>query len=146
MAYATTAEFNALGLPALALNGFSGDVEDHLQAASGTVDSYLRGKHALPLTSPYPQEIIQATCSIAAYSVLSIRGFDPEDGANRNVRARYEDAIRFLTAISKGDLNLALDADATPTVHDGRPIVRSKTRNTSRRFRGLGTSTLYEDC
>jgi len=131
MAYANSTEFAALGLPAVALDGFVGDVDDHLEAASGQIDSYLRGRYRLPLVAPYPQEIVRVTCALAAYSVLSVRGFDPENGADKNVRMRYEDAVSWLNQMAEGKVNLPLTADSTPTAHDGGPILRSTNRSST---------------
>lgn len=135
MGYPTEAEFAALGLPAAALDGFAGSVTDHLDSASGIIDSHLRGRYVLPLSQPYPPEIVQTACKIAAESLISIRGFDPEDGRNRNIRLRYDDAMAWLKQVAAGEVNLPLESDATPMVHDGGPRVRSRTRDTSARFR-----------
>ena len=61
MAYSTEAEFNALGLPAVALDGAT-DTSDYRDAAQGQIDSYLRGRYRLPLVAPYPPEIIETEC------------------------------------------------------------------------------------
>jgi phage gp36-like protein len=132
--YATAVQFEALGLPAAALDGFAGDVDDHLTAASGVIDSHLRGRYKLPLAEPYPQEIITACCCIAAYTVLVVRGFDPTRAADMNVRTRYEDMMGrpgqkgWLQQLSAGLINLDLAADATGGAHDGGPIVASRAR------------------
>lgn len=132
--YATEAEFEVLGLPAVALDGFTGSVDDHLTAASGVVDSYLRGRYRLPLAEPYPQEIITATCVIAAWSILNVRGFDPSAASDVNVRTRYEDIIGrpmqkgWLQQLAAGLINLDLAADASSGHHDGGPRVSSRGR------------------
>lgn len=133
--YADLTQFAAFGLPDAAVDGFTGDVLDHIAAGSSEVDTYLRGSHKLPLQVPYPIEIIKATCELAAYSILSIRGFDPENGADNNVRLRSRDRLRWLENLSKGKVQLSLTADSTPTKHDGAPIVRSRKRDNSWRFR-----------
>lgn len=135
MSYATPTDFDAHGLPAVALDGFAGDVQDHLDSASGEIDTYLRGRYSVPLVSPAPAEIVKAECVLAAYSVLALRGFDPEEGSNKNVRMRYEDTKKWLSSLANGKVNLSILADATPNVHDGRPRVRSRSRDTSWRFR-----------
>lgn len=131
--YATEEQFETLGLPAVALDGFSGSVTDHLVAASGVVDSYLRGRYRLPLTGPdYPQEIVQATCIIAAWTILNVRGFDPSAAADMAVRTRYEDMIGrpmqkgWLQQLAAGLVNLPLSADASSGHHDGGPRVSSR--------------------
>jgi phage gp36-like protein len=134
MAYSTEAEFNALGLPAAALDGAT-DTSDWRDSAQGTIDSYLRGRYRLPLVAPYPPEIIETECKLAAYSFISVRGFDPTEGANINVAARYKEAMTWLRALSEGKVNLAVEADQTATRAEGGPIVSSRARG---RVGGLG--------
>jgi phage gp36-like protein len=127
MAYSTEADFNALGLPALALDGVT-DTSQWRDAAQGQINSYLRGRYRLPLVAPYPAEVIDVECKLAAYSFISIRGFDPEAGANQNVVLRYKDARDWLKALSEGKVSLDVDADQTPARAEGGPIVASRTR------------------
>ena len=127
MAYSTEAEFNALGLPAVALDGAT-DTSDYRDAAQGQIDSYLRGRYRLPLVAPYPPEIIETECKLAAYSFLSNRGFDPEAGANQNIVLRYKDAVGWLKAMSEGKVNLAVEADQTAARAEGGPIITSRRR------------------
>lgn len=133
--YSTEDDFAALGLPAVALDGVT-DTTDWRTAAAGRIDSYLRGRYLLPLAVPYPAEVIDVECALAAYYFISNRGFDPEQGANANVVARYRDAQRWLEQLAAGKVNLAVAADSTAERAEGGPIVASKTRNTSRAFRG----------
>lgn len=135
MAYSTESEFQALGLPAVALDGAT-DTSDWRDAAQGRIDSYLRGRYLLPLDSPYPPEIVDTECAIAAYLFLSNRGFDPEAGANQNIVLRYKDAMKWLNDLAAGKINLAITADGTDDTSEGGPIVRSNRR----RGRGCGHS------
>jgi phage gp36-like protein len=127
MAYSTEADFNVLGLPAIALDGAT-DTSDHRDAAQGTIDSYLRGRYRLPLAVPYPPEIVEVECKLAAYSFISIRGFDPEAGANQNIVARWKDARDWLKALSEGKVNLDVASDQTSTRAEGGPIISSRSR------------------
>ena len=123
--YATTTELANFGLPAAALTGISGTIQDqHLTLASGKVDSYLRGRYTLPLASPYPDEIKAAVCALAAYTLLKRRGFNP-DAYDSNFRDEYLSTLEWLDKLSEGKVNLDVAADATPTVHEGRPSVYS---------------------
>ncbi len=91
--YATANEFTLFGLPMEALDGVSFDVESHLEVASALFESYARGRYSLPLVAPYPLEVKQAVCVIAAYNIVQVRGYDPENGTDRSIRARYEDTL-----------------------------------------------------
>lgn len=141
--YATVANLTSLVIPAAALAGITAagiSPDEHLIKASGKVDSYLRGRHRLPLAAPYPDEIIANTCQIAGYTILCARGFDPTNGADVNVRMQHDDAIRWLRDVASGLVNLAMGADATTSAHDGGPIVSSKSRTEIGDFRD------EEDC
>lgn len=138
--YATQSELTSLQIPAAALAGVTAsgiNPDDHLVQASGKVDTYLRGRYSLPLTAPYPNEIKMVTLQLAAYTIICARGFDANDPADVTFRMQYDDAIMWLREIAAGKVNLALAADATPTVHDGRPVVRSRVRTSTDRFRDI---------
>jgi phage gp36-like protein len=127
VAYSTEEQFNALGLPAAALDGAT-DTTEWRDAAQGTIDSYLRGRYRLPLVEPYPPEVVEAECKLAAYSFISVRGFDPTEGANQNVVTRYREAMAWLKLLSAGKVNLDVAADQTSERAEGGPIVSSRRR------------------
>lgn len=133
--YSTEDDFAVLGLPAVALDGVT-DTSDWRSAAAGRIDSYLRGRYLLPLAAPYPPEVIDVECALAAYLFISNRGFDPESGANANIVTRYRDATRWLADLAAGKVNLAVAADSTAEVSEGGPIVASRSRRTSAYWRG----------
>lgn len=78
-----------------------------LTRASALIDSYLSGRYALPLsTTP---EVIKTLClDIARYYL----GHNAEE---KDVRQRYEDALKVLEQIAKGLLNLGLPPVDEPT-------------------------------
>ena len=104
MAYATRTHLGQFGIRAAALTGIpTGDQDAALEAASDHADSYLRSRFTLPL-SVWQDDLRRAVCNIAAYDLLSARGFNPDAGADSNVRQRYEDAIRWLERVSTGQV------------------------------------------
>lgn len=135
--YASSSQFAIYGLPPAALDGFTGSVDDHLTAASAQFDSYARGRYAVPLTLPAPLEVVIAVCVLAAYSIVNVRGYDPRDGADNNLRTRYEDLtgrqgqMGWLQQLAGGKVNLDIAADATITKHEGAPIVSSRASRSS---------------
>lgn len=105
MPYASPADLEALGLPARALQGVpQGDIALALEAASALADSYLRARYRLPLQS-WGRELARAVVAIAAYDLMSRRGFNPERPEDENLRLRYEDAIRWLEAVAAGRID-----------------------------------------
>lgn len=123
--YASTTDLANLGLPAEALSGVSLTVQEaHLTKASGKIDSYLRSRHSLPLGAPYPDEVIDCCVSLAAYTLLVRRGFNPDE-YDSNFRQQYDDALEWLRDLAAGRASLADTADATATTAEGAPRVTS---------------------
>lgn len=115
MPYAELADLRALGLPSQALAGVdAGDQYAALEAASALVDSYLRVRYSLPLRS-WGRELVRVTALIAAYDLMSRRGYDPTRPGQENLRMRYEDAIRWLEGVAAGKVDPGVE-DATPEV------------------------------
>lgn len=128
MLYATIEQLGRLGSAGAALAAMdAADVEPALQAASDLADSYLRQRYTLPLTA-WGDELTRAVCSLAAYDLLSNRGYDPGAGDNSNIRLRYEDAIAWLKDVAKGALSPDVTDSAVAGVEDDGPIVYTNTR------------------
>lgn len=62
--------------------------------AVGEIDAYLGMRYALPV-SPLPSLLVMVTCDIARYRLHGSR-------VTEEVRARYEDAVRWLRDVSQG--------------------------------------------
>jgi len=94
--YAAASDLATFGLPVQALGKLASQpavITGQLIAASTKVDEEALipryGAAALPLIAPYPSSVVEATCVIAAYRILSVRGFSAEDGADANFLERY---------------------------------------------------------
>lgn len=118
--YADTEDFDRYGLPEGALAGdfHSDDVQAALDAASDIADSYLRGRFVLPITT-HGGDLADAVCRIAAFNILSRRGYNPEGNADQ-VRLRYEDAIEWLKGVSTGRITPALTDSSSSTSGGGK--------------------------
>lgn len=78
------------------------DRHEAIRGASRLIDSYLRSRFKLPLTQ-IGEDIRRACWTIAAYDLMSSRGFNPEsNAAQENLRRRYDDTIRWLERIADG--------------------------------------------
>ncbi len=77
-----------------------GDLERGLTDASGFCDTYICGRYPLPLAET-PVGLRDVCIDIALYKIARNGGGWTEDG-----RKRYEDALRWLRDIAKGDANL----------------------------------------
>lgn len=100
--YATIADLTNYGLPATALGTVtSQQQQDSLDSAAGTVDSYLRGRYALPLQAPIPVELTEATCKIAAWRILQVRGFNPQAPGDLAIQIGYSDSVSWLNKVQR---------------------------------------------
>lgn len=114
MAYAVLADLTVFGLVSATLAGIDPVTQNrHLSAASGFIDSYLNGHFTLPLKS-WDDALIQKCCEIAAGTLLTIRGYDPEDSGDKTIIRRYEIAQAWLNDIKEGSI--------TPVVMDSSQI------------------------
>lgn len=114
MAYADVADLYRLALRQAALSGILvADQNAALEAASRVADSYLQARYKLPLAA-WDDDLRRAVAVIAAYDLLSGRGFAPE-GSDEHVRLRYEDALRWLRDVSTGVVTPVGIVDASPT-------------------------------
>lgn len=113
MAYATRTDLTRLGIRAGALSGVSTDDQDAaLEAASDLADSYLRSRYTLPFTG-YGDDLKRAVCAIAAWDLLSTRGYNPQ-GSDEAIQTRQEQAIVWLKDVSAGRAAVS-GGNTTPT-------------------------------
>lgn len=123
MPYATAEDIAALygqiTLDAVAARGDDGEpdtdaIDSALETAGSEIDSYLAARYATPL-DPAPPYIKKICIDMAIYSLAL-------DDAPRTLemRLRYEDAIKYLTTVSKGLANI--DTGAGGTGEGGEPI------------------------
>jgi phage gp36-like protein len=122
MPYATTAELQspAFGIPAAAFDRLAETPEEidaildqALASASSVADGYLAARFTLPL-AVWGDDLKRAVCAIACYDLMVGIGFNPE-GADEQLRKRYEDAMAWLKGIATGVVvPVVTDSSATP--------------------------------
>ncbi len=98
-------------------------LERALLDADAEIDARLQARYALPLAS-VPQVLVNIACDIARYRLY-------DDRATDQVTRRYEDAIRLLDKIGKGEVNLGLTAALQPTGVAGGPSYTEPARTFS---------------
>jgi phage gp36-like protein len=89
----------------------SGVIIDSLADSSAEIDSYLAVRYTLPLAS-VPSVLVRVCCEITMYRI-SING----PSMTEEKRVRYEDAVKWLTNLSKGIVTIGVGED-TATVND----------------------------
>lgn len=86
--------------------------ERAIRDASETIDAYLSGQYSLPF-AVVPGPLRRVACDLAHYYLFA--GTEVPDG----VRQRYEDAERFLAAVSQGKVKLGATVDGpAPQTND----------------------------
>jgi phage gp36-like protein len=123
MAYITQTELGQLSaLPTAILDELDatepGTIDAALDAATGTVNGYLASRYDLPLSS-VGEDVKQACADVAAYRLASRHGYANE-GANADLRQRYDDAIAWLRDVAKG----LVTPDVTTTAPEPTALAR----------------------
>ncbi len=109
--YAAAEDLVLLALPVGALEGMDEDApETALEAACGFIDGYLRSRYSLPLAS-VGQDLCRCACVVAAWYLLSARGWAPE-GPDEVLLRTYEQQVSWLRDIASGRVTLAVPATA----------------------------------
>ncbi len=88
-------------------------VLNHVRASSNRLNGYLRKRYSLPLTA-WGQDLVQAVCDIAAYSLLRQRGFSPESFDRHPVMAR-DDAFKWAADVRDYLLDPDIVEGASPS-------------------------------
>lgn len=78
-----------------------------LAGATGTIDSYLRRRYAVPL-SPVPAEIVDACCKLARYDL----SFKSDSYPSEQVRLAQKGTLDWLRDLAEGRAQLAGAAPA----------------------------------
>lgn len=89
-------------------------LEQALSDASAEIDGYIAGRYVLPLTT-VPAVLERNCCDIARYFLYG-------DKAPEQVEKRYTAVVKFLTAVSKGDISLGL-ADTGETAGQSELVI-----------------------
>ena len=102
MGYATLAQFYATGLPANALTGIAVTaLQSALDNAAAEMDSRaFNARFVLPLIPPYPLDLVQINCDLAAWIALKARGYDPSSKTDIAVRQGWVDALAWLDGVA----------------------------------------------
>ena len=95
-----------------------------LADANAEIDGYLIGQYQLPLAS-VPANLEALACDIARYKLF-------DDRATEQVSKRYDDAVKYLVRVGKGELSLGLDAANQPAPPTGGPTADGPARVFSR--------------
>ena len=125
--YATAAEFDSQAMPSEAFANVDTPTKDRsLQWASRFAAGYVAKRKVLPLLA-WGEDLRRCVCELAAYDLSSKRGFAPGSGSNQNIRDRYDDALRWLSDVSRGTAELTdcVDSSIDSTIDQAGPLMSS---------------------
>lgn len=91
-----------------------------LDDATAEIDSYLSGRYSLPFASA-PKVLTFHCLNIARYRLSMV-------APGEDVRKRYEDTLKFLAMLAKGDVSLGIAADDEQIIDAGSPSYATTTR------------------
>lgn len=92
-------------------------VQEALEDASQTIDSYLAGRYALPLKQ-IPAVLERHCCYIARY-------FLEKNRATNQARQDYEDSIRYLEKVAAGTISLGISEQGETVESDNTTMIES---------------------
>ena len=117
MGYATLADLASSGLPPSALASISdADKQAALDDRSDYADTYIGDKAQLPLQTPYPRTLVRMVCFQAAWDLLCLRGFNPDNPADLNVQRRYEEAEKWYARVANGQARVNFKETQPPSL------------------------------
>ena len=123
MAYAQPTDLALVGMPPTSFGPLSiPTVMAALQDASDQVDTYFRGRYGdgpSPLLLTWDSQVTRAVCKIAAYSLIDIRGRDP-DRPNQFAQA-YADAIQWCRDVQRQQAHPLVTVSAAPLAGSMQP-------------------------
>ena len=102
MGYATVSDLTTYSLPSAAVASLSAPLlQAQLDAASAVADGYLRARYSLPLLVPYPADLVIQVCNYAAFSIMALRGYNQDSGADVQIQQRYLCAITWFESVER---------------------------------------------
>ena len=125
--YAQISDLTTYGLPAVAIgpNLSPTTLNGILTAVSTKMDSYFRGRYALPFVT-FDVDVVECCAKIAAFEVLRIRGYDPENAGDKAVKDGHDEAIKWLDKVQRQQAhpNVTPQPSQSPTYQ--QPFVQSQ--------------------
>lgn len=103
-------------------------VQDAISDAGAEIDGYLAKRYNLPFLEP-PRVLNKLAKDIAVYNLLSRRGIEKDSG-EVNYLSRYNAAIKFLTSVANGLIELGIVGSREAAANGFR--MRSCPRNFTR--------------
>lgn len=94
-----------------------------IEDADAEIDARLQARFTLPLAT-VPRLIVNIACDIARYRLY-------DDRCPEHVQKRYDQALKLIDQIGRGDLEVGLDATAQTPQDTGGPAFQANDRTFS---------------
>lgn len=95
-----------------------------LASASENADDHMRARYSLPLIA-WGTSITENVCRIAAYKLLTHRGYANASGGDSNIRQQYDDAMAFFDRVQKQQAHPYVVPQPNDTPDYQQPFVSS---------------------
>lgn len=103
--YCQLSDLTTIGINALALVNVSiPDQSGAIVGASALIDDHIGGRYPLPLLA-WPTSFTYHCAKIAVYICLSVRGYNPDAGADPLWVKDYEKAIAWVCGIQRQEIH-----------------------------------------
>lgn len=101
-AYCTSIQLTQFGIRAEALRTIDpSDLQEAIEAASDTIDGYLRSRFELPLVA-WGKDITLICARLAVYQLVVVRGFNASRAGDDQLEKQYDSAMQTLQGIPSG--------------------------------------------
>lgn len=126
-AYAVLTDLYAYGLPLVAMGTVSTATQQKLlDARNDYADDKMRARYKLPLLAPIPESLKQNICQLAAWDVLVIRGYNPQSGADVNIRDRADMSLKWFDDVERQRCHPNVVESGTESPGYAAPLIISK--------------------
>lgn len=134
--YITPAELLSQGVPAAGMSGLTNpQLLEAIAWASDEIDGYINKRFTLPLIAPYAGDLKRRCAIIASFYLLTTRGFRVTGELNEMITKIYDDAVKWMLSVSKGDISPTW-IDSTPGVDEEGSLAASGPKVSFRTFTG----------
>jgi phage gp36-like protein len=107
--YATVTDLTNFGInPVAVANIAPATLQLQCDTASGVADGYLAGRYNMPILTPYPQDLVMYVTWIAAFLTMSVRGYNPDAGADQTIKDKYILAVEWFMGVQRQRIHPAI--------------------------------------
>lgn len=101
-AYAVLANLYAFGISDVACGSVATATRQAiLDARNSYADTKMRARYKLPLQTPYPLDLVQNICALAAWDLWMVRGGNPTAGTDAQYETRGQLALKWFDDVER---------------------------------------------